>query len=274
MLRFRRHSLVRFKTAILHRPLLTLLLILALAGPLGAETARSRNTYQEFDGIFVFYRPKHLTIYRKLLPSVFDMPKTPLVKAFFADYYKMEPGTLEPYREAAVFLLARFQGEKAWHCITMPVTSDKARRLGIMFLGFPKIMGDISLRRAKTTYTGTLKLDGVPVMSISLATERHLITPAEEKWFQELAGIPSLNILNGRVTNPMPAKRKSRMNLLQMSRMFPEYLEVKVGKAEISLKPPSAGARPHENSDAFRIQPAEIVLAYYLKSKFGFSFKR
>jgi hypothetical protein len=48
--------------------------------------------------------------------------------------------------------------------------------------------------------------------------------------------------------------------------MFPEKVEVRPGKAELSLRPRRARA------DAFGIEPAEIVLAYYVKNKFGFSF--
>ncbi len=43
----------------------------------------------ESDGVYVFYRPHRLDTYRRLLPSVFQMPTDPLVQIFVADHYKM-----------------------------------------------------------------------------------------------------------------------------------------------------------------------------------------
>jgi len=253
-------SLIRLLTA--------WLLALACAGTVLAE---GRYTYKEFDGLYVFYRPRDVAVYRQLLPKVFDMPDAPLVQVFIADYYKMDAGT-QPYLEAAVFLLARYEGETVWHCISMPVTSDEARRLGVTLMGFPKVMGEIGLERGEGKYVGTLKLDGKPTMSIKLDTKGHGVTQDEQQWFRTLAGIPNLNILNGKVINPMGAARRPRLGMWEMSKLFPDKLEVKVGKAELALKPGAAKGRSQKPPDAFDVEPSEIVLAYYLKNKLGFSF--
>lgn len=250
------------------RLLIALPMALACAGMVLAE---GRYTYKEFDGLYVFYKPRDVAAYRQLLPKVFDMPDGALVRVFIADYYKMDAGT-QPYLEAAVFLLARYEGETVWHCISMPVTSDEARRLGVTLMGFPKVMGEIALERGEGKYAGTLKLDGKPMMSIKLATQGHVVTPEEQQWFRTLAGIPNLNILNGKVIDPMGATRRLRLSMLEMSRLFPAKLEVKVGRAQVALKPGAAKARGAKPPDAFDLEPSEIVLAYYLKNKLGFSF--
>ena len=231
--------------------------------------------YREFDGIFVFFRPRDVGAYRELLPDVFDMPDTPLVEAFVMDYYKMDPSFIQPYLEGAIFLLAEYRGQEAWHCITMPVTTEEARWGGVYYLGYPKVIGDISLERDGPDYTGIVNLDGVTVMTVSLGTEGHVITEEEEQWFQDLTGIPQLNILRGRIIDPLPGIAKETTSLLQWSRtLSATRLVLKVGKAELSLQSGATEKHPGKEYYAFGIQPDEIVLAYYHANKFGFSFGR
>ncbi len=240
---------------------------------IGCDSQKDKGTmYEEFDGVMVFYQPHDTVLYRELLPDIFDMPDTPLVEMFVIDYYKMASWTIKPYREAAVFLLATYNGKEAWHCITMPVTTNEARLGGIIYLGYPKAMGDISLERNNTHYTGTLKAENNTVLNISLNTKDHRITSEEKKWFDRLTGIPSLNILNGEVINPLPGSEKQPRSLLELSEKYPDLFEVNVGKASISLYPDAATAYSDWKDKAFRIEPKNIVLSYYFKSKYGFSF--
>ena len=59
-------------------------------------------------------------------------------------------------------------------------------------------MGDVQLRRKDPTYIGTLKLDGKPRMTIRIATKGHVVTPAERRTFDDLAGIPMVNLRDGK----------------------------------------------------------------------------
>ena len=225
----------------------------------------ARYTFLETDGIYVFYKPHDLAKYRQLLPKMFDMPAAPLVQMFVADFYKMDPAT-QPYLEAAVFLLARHEGKEAWHCISMPVTSDEARRLGVRNLGYPKVMGEVTLQRSDSAYTGTLKLDGKPVMTVRLKTGEHALSDNESQWFKKLTGIPSLNILNGKVIDPLAGHPKPTVSVLDLSRKYPGKMTVKMGESQVSLTPGTA--------TAFSIEPEEVVLAYFLNNKFPFNFAR
>jgi len=228
-----------------------------------------RYTYHEFDGVHVFYKTNNLAAYRELLPAVFDMPEEPLVWAFVTDYYKMDSAT-QPYLEAAIFLLAKYNGEKAWHCITMPVTSDEARLGGIYYLGFPKIMGEVTLKRSPSTISGTLLLKGRTIMTITYDTRDSVVTGAEEEWFRKLTGIRSLNILNGQIFEP---KFGSRVNLLETSRTYPDKCIVKVGTAKMTLDPKAAGLYSRQLAGVYSLKSSEIVLAYYLKNKFVLRFQ-
>jgi len=230
--------------------------------------------YRQFDGVIVTYKPRDMTTYRRLLPRVFGLPRQPLVRVFVIDYFQMGPGTLRPYQEAAVFLLATYKGGEAWHCITMPVTTRAAKWGGIIFLGYPKVLADVSLKRGRTTYVGTLSLQGRTIMRIGLDTTGHTVTSGERKWFKRLTGIRSLNILNGRVVDPLPAMGRQKMSLLRLAAMFPDKLTVKIGRARLDLNPKPARGRQGWRPGAFSLEPAEIVLAYYFKNKFGFSFGR
>lgn len=240
---------------------------------LGCENIKSSgNMYEEFDGVLVFYEPQYTTLYRELLPDVFDMPDSPLVEVFVIDYYKMAPWAIKPYLEAAVFLLAKYNGQEVWHCITMPVTTDSARIGGILYFGYPKVMGDISFQRNTTNYTGTLNAGDNTVMNISLNTKGYATTQDEIRWFDRLTGIPSLNILRGEVVNPLPGTKNQTQNLLDLSEKYPDILEVKVGKPSLLFYPDAAIKYNDWKDNAFRIKPKNIVLSYYFKNKYGFSF--
>ena len=251
--------------------LMGLLAILAV-GSQGGPAWGQDFMYKEFDGIMLFYTPKDTAAYRELLPQVFDLPDQPLVEVFDIDYYKMAPWALEPYREVAVFLLAKYKGEEIWHCITMPVTSDRARIGGIRGLGYPKVMAEIIFDRKPPVFSGSLKANGKTILEVSLDTKDQSVTPKEKEWFKRLTGIPSLNFRNGKLLDPVPGARNARTNMLELSEKFPQTFTVQVGRATLTGHPEAA---PRENDwrpKAFGIEVKEIVLAYYFQNKYGFSF--
>lgn len=232
-----------------------------------------RYTYHEFDGIMVFYKTQDAARYRALLPTVFEMPAEPLLMAYIIDFYKMDKAT-QPYLEAAVFLLAHYKGKPAWHCVTMPVTSNEARIGGIYYLGYPKIMGDVTLKQGRSTYTGQLKLMGKTVMTITHDAKAHRVTDEERQWFQHLKGIPSLNILNGEIYQPKFGSGSGDKTLLEIAETYPEKFQLKVGNAELFLDPEAAGGHSERLASIFSIKPSDIVLAYYFKNKFVARFER
>jgi len=236
------------------------------------KQSEPRYTYHEFDGVMVFYQTDDVTHYRKLLPQVFQMPKEPLVRAYVIDFYEMDKAT-QPYLEAAVFLLAQYEGKPAWHCVTMPVTSDEARLGGIYFLGYPKIMGDIQFKRGRSTYTGQLKLNGKTVMTITHHAKGYVVTNEERQWFERLKGIPQLNIRNGEIYQPRFGSGGERTPL-ELAEEFPDKFEVKVGKSELVLDAEAARGHSERLADIFSIKPTETVLAYYFKNKFVVRFQR
>jgi hypothetical protein len=242
--------------------------------PLGGPAMGQDFMYKEFDGVMLFYTPKDMTAYRELLPDLFDLPENPLVEVFVIDYYKMAPNTLEPYREAAVFLLAHYKGEEIWHCITMPLTSEKARIGGIRNLGYPKVLAEVGFDRKEPVFSGSLKTNGIGIMELTLDTKNQTAGPKEREWFKRLTGIPSLNIREGKLVDPMPGSRKGGTSMLDLSERYPETFKVRVGRATLAGHPEAAPMDNGWRPKAFGLEIKEIVLAYYFQNKYGFSFGR
>ncbi|MEW6184701.1 MAG: acetoacetate decarboxylase family protein [Thermodesulfobacteriota bacterium] len=228
--------------------------------------------YQEFDGVYLYYTPQDTAVYRELLPPVFDLPDQPLIWGFVVDYYKMAPWSLEPYQEVAIFLLGKYKGEEVWHCITMPVTSERARIGGIRNLGYPKVLADIVFTRQEPIFSGTLKAGGKTLLEVTLDTKDRTVSDKEREWFKRLTGIPSLNFRNGKLIDPVPAARKARTNLLELSEKMAGTFKVQVGRAVIKGSPEAVPTDPDWRPKAFGIKAKEIVLAYYFQNRYGFSF--
>jgi len=259
----------------LHLALLAALMSLiglAALAPSAEAASGQGNMYEEFDGIMLFYTTTDMITYRELLPEVFDLPDEPLVEVFVIDYYKMASWALEPYLEVAVFLLAKHKGQEIWHCITMPVTSERARLGGINRLGYPKVLAEVALDRNAPVFSGTLKTGGKTLLEVTLDTKDRTVTTKEKEWFDRLTGIPSLNILRGRLLDPMPGARKAKINMLELSSMYPDTFKVQVGKATLVTHPEAAPKDNGWRPKAFAVEVKEIVLAYYFQNKYGFSF--
>jgi Acetoacetate decarboxylase (ADC) len=227
-----------------------------------------RYTHLGADGIYVVFAPQELKTYRQLLPTVFGMPDVALVKIYIADFYKMDPET-QPYLEAAVFLLAKYDGEEVWHCVSMPVTSKAALRAGIIMGGWPKVLSDVTVQRIDPNYRGIVTIDGQRVLELTVETGQHTVSANEAQWFQKLAGIRYLNILNGNVIEPQGLKRRKKaanpVSLLRVSELHPSDTVLKVGTAQI-LFTPGTVTQSNPGLAAFGIRPENVVLAYYYKN--------
>jgi len=236
-----------------------------------AQPVERRYTYREFDGIFVFYETEKADAYRRLLPRAFDVSDRLLVQAFIADYYKMDART-QPYKEAAIFLLAKHEGREVWHCITMPVTSDEARRLGIVLLGFPKIMGQIELYRDAPRYSGSVSMSGARTMSIHLDITDHAVSQEEEKLFKELSTIPKMNLRRGKPVE-IGGRVARRRSPLDLAKLFPQRVKLVTGRAEIALQSVPVDAPAQKASHPFDLMPKRVLLGYYFESKLQFNLR-
>jgi len=119
-----------------------------------------------------FYDAQMLTTYwetkpeiiARLLPSPLKPAKRPLVSAFIANYPRTN--FCPPYKEAALFILADFNGELGTYCLSMPISDGMAMALGREIYGFPKKMAEIELKREGDTMNGSVSRNGIKFFSI------------------------------------------------------------------------------------------------------------
>jgi hypothetical protein len=125
--------------------------------------------FREFVGLTTHFEPKDSSLYRKMLPEPFVIPKRPVVTIFFADYVRVVPWPMTRYQEWSILLKSEWKGEEGWYSVTMPVTKW-IPMTGGRYLGFPKYIADeITLARSGETHVANAKHKGV----IQLAIEFH-----------------------------------------------------------------------------------------------------
>jgi hypothetical protein len=142
-----------------------------LSGP----NTSNRYTYLENDGIHLYFETEDKELYRKLLPTEFEIPTRLLAYTFTCDFYKMDSNS-QPYKETSIFILGKYKNQEIWHCIYMPVTSKESMLVGKHRLGLPKTMGEIELVRSENEYqaNSTDENNGKVALSI-IRVSMHLV---------------------------------------------------------------------------------------------------
>jgi len=130
-------------------------------------------TYRGQRGITAAHQPTNSTLYRQLLPSVFDMPDTMQLVLSIISYSDVTQ-PLVPYYEGFAMLACKYRGQACLHTITMPVTDKTANDAGIN-IGFPKYIADsIALRSGNGTWIGEVKHRGSSVMRMTFTPQSEL----------------------------------------------------------------------------------------------------
>ncbi|WP_060863381.1 acetoacetate decarboxylase family protein [Paenibacillus riograndensis] len=122
-----------------------------------------------------FYNAETLTVYwetspgiiRRILPPPLEPGPRPLVQAFVADYPRTS--FCEPYREAAIFVLAQYNGQLGSYCLSMPINDDIAMGLGREIYGFPKKMANISLSKEDQRISGSVSRRDIEFFRVKAA---------------------------------------------------------------------------------------------------------
>lgn len=229
-----------------------------------AWSEEQRYTYYENDGVFIYYETQEAEAYRKLLPNKFDMPDELLVYAFIADFYKMDAKT-EPYKEAAIFILAEHEGQRFWHCIFMPVTSQESRIVGIKRLGLPKTMGVISFERGPAIYDAEAVEEDGYEMSLKVDTHGYKFSENEEEAIEKLSALPKLSLLNGELVQ---MGRTSKRSIVDLAKILKKKLVLKAGKGQINFKQPEN--KSTDKVHPLDLLPSKILASYYLKNSIPF----
>lgn len=122
--------------------------------------------FREFHGIKAYFKPRDLALYRQLLPPPFEMPASPVVFIFVADYLKVTTPGMRKYQEAAIALSSSYRDHTGWTIVSMPVSNRVAMWAG-RSVGFPKYVAkDIRLREDERGWTGQVRRDSSVRLSL------------------------------------------------------------------------------------------------------------
>jgi len=125
--------------------------------------ARATADFYDAEMLTVFWETKP-EIVARLVPAPLEPAALPIAMAFVAWY----PATNfeAVYRETALFIRVKYQGEEGSYCLAMPVTSDMAMAGGREVFGFPKKMADIHYSIDGDAVHGWTERRGVRFMEI------------------------------------------------------------------------------------------------------------
>jgi acetoacetate decarboxylase len=104
-------------------------------------------------------------IVKRLLPPPLQPADSPGGLMFIANYPKTNLGP--GYREAALFLKCKYQGEAGSYCLSMPIDSEEDRmHNGRDIFGFPKKMASIHLEKTGQEVHGWVERKGIRFVDI------------------------------------------------------------------------------------------------------------
>lgn len=218
--------------------------------------------YLENDGISVYYETTNQSVYESLIPDGFDMPDQMLVHAFFLDFYDLDYGGI-PYKENGIYILTEYQGEEVWHCVYMPVTDEHSMWSGIIGLGLPKTMGQITLNRTDSVYhgTGTNQLGGT--MNMAVDTAGYTLTASVKQELIDLASLRTLQVRNGKIIQI--GRSGSQMTLHEVADLYPNLLRIDYGYGTVTTNTSTINF-----NHPLDLTPSNIIGAYYLHNKIPF----
>jgi acetoacetate decarboxylase len=100
----------------------------------------------------------------RLLPPPLEQADAPGGLIFIAEYPRTNLGP--GYREAALFIRCKYQGEAGSYCLSMPITNEARMHNGRDIFGLPKKMADIHLERDGDRVKGWVERNGIRFVQI------------------------------------------------------------------------------------------------------------
>ncbi|MDS0525773.1 acetoacetate decarboxylase family protein [Clostridium sp. SHJSY1] len=150
------------------------------------------TTFYDSETITVYWETKP-EIIERLLPPPLKPAKRPLVSAFIADYPRTNfcPG----YKEAALFILADFNGKLGNYCLSMPISDGMAMALGREIYGFPKKMAEIELKKDGDTVEGSVSRHGIEFFNVKAKLNGNFNDKDEQSMINDIygKGLPIFN---------------------------------------------------------------------------------
>ena len=216
-------------------------------------SGRQRFVYQESDRISAIFEARDLEAYRRAIPAPLTMPGRPLIRVSVIDFYEMASGPT--YLESEVSVVALNEGQPGWFVLTLPVTDGDSCGGGRRFLGFPKVVRQITLDRLPDRYVGVSYAPWGRKMELTLILQVAEPGPEAREVLREVAPFPTLTLKDGRVLrfgggNSTPAYELERVN--------PAVWKAQLGHARLEF--------PHEpESLLHRLGVGQPLAAYWVR---------
>jgi acetoacetate decarboxylase len=187
-------------------------------------------------------------IAKRLLPPPLEPADAPGGMMFIAEYPETNLGP--GYREAALFLRCRYQGEQGSYCLAMPIDSEESRLYnGRDIFGFPKKMADIHLSKNGPEVHGWVERHGIKFVEIKAKMTGTLPSlPATGPNFLFKAS-PRIDLKPG-FDGPV---------LLCRHQTDIEMKSLELGTADLSL-------RESDDDPWAEIAPTKIIAAFFMVS--------
>lgn len=187
-------------------------------------------------------------IVERLLPPPLEPAEAPTGMMFIARYPETNLGP--GYREAALFLTCRYEGEQGNYCLSMPIDSEESRIYnGRDIFGFPKKAASIHLEEDGDVVSGRVERKGVRFVEIeaNLAGSMPALPPTGPNFL--FKAMPRIDLQPG-FDGPV---------LLCRHQTDIQMKELRIGSAEVTLR--DSAADPWSE-----IEPLDVVVAYHLTS--------
>ncbi len=191
-----------------------------------------RGTYREFHAIKAHPEPADLSLYRQLLPSLFEMPDVPALMVFVADYVNILTPLMHSYREAGISLWSVYKGVPGWYILTLPLNSRVGLWIGLP-VGFPKyLVRDIRLTQDEQGWHGQVKRAGETWLSLEF---RPGITRPLAAWENE--SLQAATFFHGDSYTLVPPGKGPKVNRISFLNPIPSALPPVPGTACAAVDP-------------------------------------
>lgn len=187
-------------------------------------------------------------IVKRLLPPPLEPAESAGGLMFIAEYPETNLGP--GYREAALFLRCRGEGEAGSYCLSMPIMSEESRLYnGRDIFGFPKKLATIHLARRESEVEGWVERHGVRFVEIKVRLSGSLpsLPPLGPTFLFKAS--PRIDLTPG-FDGPV---------LLCRQQTEVEMKSLELGTADLIL-------RPSEDDPWAEVEVTKIVAAFYLVS--------
>ena len=173
-------------------------------------------------GVMFQTRPE---IVAKLLPPPLEPTDSPDGLIFIAQYPETNLGP--GYREAALYLKCRYQGEEGTYCLSMPITAEARMHNGRDIFGLPKKMANIHFERQGDQVYGYVERFGTRFVEIKIQLAGALPNGPETGPTFLFKAMPRIDLQPG-FDGPV---------LLAKQRTVVDAKTFEVGLPEITLRP-------------------------------------